>query len=289
MTTPFRWNISRREQLGRLVKDDPEVDAECVKLIAPLRQATARILALGDDADYAFIGRTPENFYDYLSGIFHGVSGTPSVHIVQFSLRWAGPEGLESIPVRKRHALFDYLTEEGVDPASMACAPRPLALVDFVADGGTMENFVTLMYLQAQRDGVDWNAVQRRLRIIGLRQRSKNSPNTWRWQQHQDWLDRIPDAAIKNVSVPWEFLLYLGNNQPKVTEPHMPACWDRYAATTPAYSAPQLQALNLAVRLFDLGRSIEERRALAGLIAKQKQVRQPATRALISRLKRAGD
>ena len=273
--------------MGKLVGEDPNIDSQLSKLIEPLRQAAARVLALGDESDYAFIGRTPENFYDYLSGIFDGISGAPDLHIVQFSLRWAGPGGLKSIPIEKRNALFDYLAEERVDPATLVSAPRPLALVDFVVDGGTMENFVKLLRLFAERDGVDWNSVQRRLRIIGLRMRTKNSPNTWRWQQHQDWLNLIPDASIKNVSAPFDFLCYLGNNQPKLTRAHTPALWDRYDAETATHSELQLQALNLAVRLFDLGRTKFERHSLARLIAKSHQIRQPATRKLVTMLKGA--
>jgi hypothetical protein len=285
MRRPFRWDITKREQLGKLLtaaspKPFPE------DYMSALRETAARVLALGNDADFAFIGRTPENFFDYLSGVFHGIDEAPAVHIVQFSLRWAGPGGVESIPSAKRNGFFDYLTDEGVDPAAIASGSRPLALVDFVVDGGTMENFVALLRLQASRDGIDWNAVQRRLVIIGLRIRTKNSPNTWRWQQNRAWLDQIPDTVIRNVSAPMKFLIYLGNHQAKVTSAHTPEFWDRFSRRKDTMGAAKADALHTAIRLFDAGRTKVERRALAALIAKTHQIRQPATRRMILALRK---
>ena len=285
MTKPFRWNISKREQLGSLVSHALETSPRAEPIVDDIRNAAARILALGDNSDYAFIGRTPENFYDYLSGIFAGLDEAPRLHIVQFSLRWAGEGGILSIPETKRIGFFNYLKEEGLDPASIASAPHPLALVDFVVDGGTMENLVRLLKLFSEREGVDWNAVQRRLRIIGLRIRTKNSPNTWRWQQNQQWLDLIPDTEIVNVSAPFEFLCHLGNDQPKLTRAHQPENWDRFDTRRKPPTANQLKALRFSVELFDLGRTRAERQKLAALIARTHQIRQPATRSLVSKLK----
>ena len=285
---PFRWNIGKREQLGQLISEPSVAVQSHHFFVNDLRNTAAHILALGDNSNYAFIGRSPENFFDYLSGIFDGLTGLPDLHIVQFSLRWAGSKGVTSIPERQRNGLFDYLRAENLSPASIASTSRPLALVDYVVDGGTMENLVRLLQLHAESDGVDWNAVQRRLRIIGLRIRTKNSPNTWRWQQHQNWLHLIPDAVISNVSAPFEFLCHLGNDQAKLTQAHRPEHWDRFGLRRKPPADKQLKALNLAVGLFDLGRSTKERRLLARLIAKTHQIHQPATRALAGKLKSAG-
>jgi hypothetical protein len=282
---PFRWTIAKREQLGSLVTGDARGNLNRGGFLTNLREAAARILAFSDDADLAFIGRTPENFYDYVSGILSGVDDAPTLHLVHFSMRWSGEGGVRAMERERLSGFFDYLCEAGLDAASIATQSRPLALVDFIAHGGTMQNFVELLHLQAEMTGADWNAVQRRLRIIGLRVRTHNSPNTWRWQQHQDWLHLIPQAVIKNVSVPANFLWHIANDQPKVTHSFHPGLWSRDETHGKALSDDQLVALNLAVQLFDAGQERDEQMALASLIAKTSEMQQAATRRLVLRIK----
>lgn len=282
---PFRWNIAKREQLGTLLADTPQRNVHCNGFLDDVRNTSARLISMADDADFAFIGRTPENFFDYLSGAFADISDAPALHLVQFSLRWAGEDGVEAMEPEKLAGFFDYLDEEGLTPSAIASGPRPLALIDFVSEGGTMENMIRLLKLHAKRDGADWNAVQRRLKIIGLRVRTHNSPNTWRWQQHQDWLHLIPDAIIKNVSAPGHLLYFIANTQPKVTRAHHPGRWianeDNHEPITPA----QLKGLAVAVGLYDAGRTRGERQQLARTITKAPEMRQPATRRIVTLLK----
>lgn len=283
--TPFRWSIKKREQLGSLIDTDKPIGLIKNGLLQDIRETSARILAFADDADFAFIGRTPENFFDYFSGLFEDMEDAPRLHLVQFSLRYAGDKGVRSIPPSKLQSFFDYLKEEKVDAKTIAENPRPIALVDFVAYGGTMQNFIELLQLQAEQDGVDWNAVQRRLKIIGLRARTHNSPNTWRWQQHQDWLHLIPDTVIKNVSAPGRLLYDIANWQPKVTHSFHPGKWDKDEGQKGYVTEDRRRALELAVRLYDKGRSRDERTQLAALIAKSPEMKQQATRQLVLRLK----
>lgn len=283
---PFRWSLAKREQLGGLVDNLAPEDLEKDSFLEDLRTSAARILALADDADLAFIGRTPENFFDYLSGIFQDVHEAPQLHLVQFSLRWAGPGGVRSLEPHKLSAYFEYLTEEGVDPASIATGKRSLALVDYIALGVTMYNFVELLRLLSEHYGVDWNAVQRKLRIIGLRTRTHNSPNTWRWQQNQDWLEVIPDAVIKNVSVPGRLLHYIANDQPKITDSFHPGRWETPSERRSNITLEQRQALAFGVALYDLGTTRHERSLLAARIAEEPQLKQSSTRTLVSKLRR---
>lgn len=282
--TPFRWNIARREQLGSLLEGLSEYRFMQAADLDVLRRTSARLLALSNGADLAFIGRSPENFFDYLSGLFEGVEAAPACHLVQFSMRWPGEGGVKALPRDKLEGLFTYFRALGLAPADIAAAPAPLALIDFVAYGGTMATLISLLHLQAEWEGTDWNAVQRRLKIIGLTHRTKNSPNTWRWQQNQRWLDLIPDTDIKNVSVPSGFLYLIANFQTKVTRSHHIGRWASPERATLDHD--QRLALRLAADLYDLGHTREERHLLAGLIAKTHQMRQPKTRALVTALKR---
>ena len=283
VATPFRWNIARREQLGSLISGVSPPQRLNDMFLESLRATAARILAHANRSDLAFIGRTPENLYDYLSGCFEGLRDTPQLHLVQYSLRNAG--SVEQLPESTRQGLFDYLTALGLGPKAIATGPRPIALVDFVASGGTMEGLIRLMKMQAEQEGQDWTAVQRRLRIIGLRVRTKNSPNTWRWQQHQDWLHFIPDTIIRNVSAPAGFLYYLGEYQPKVTASFHPGRWAEEQGAARRPGRDQQAALDFAVQLYDLGRTREERQNLARRLARHRKMHQRATRRLVLRLR----
>ena len=281
MTKPFRWSIAKREQLGSLAGELSRPPH--ASFLEELRTTAGRVLAFADDADLAFIGRTPENFYDYLSGVFADAETRPRLHLVQFSMRWLDPQVLRAANIA---ALRGYFEDEGVDPTAIAKGGRPLALVDMIQYGGTMQSFVNILHLVAREQRADWAAVQRRLKIIGLRERTKNSPNTWRWQQHQDWLDLIRDADIKNVSASAGFISTITGFQAKVTTSFHSGRWRADEAHAPSATNEQREAIAHAAFLYDLGRKREERHALAALIAETQQMRQAATRALVVALRR---
>ena len=79
VATPFRWNIARREQLGSLISGVSPPQRLNDMFLESLRATAARILAHANRSDLAFIGRTPENLYDYLSGCFEGLRDTMPV------------------------------------------------------------------------------------------------------------------------------------------------------------------------------------------------------------------
>lgn len=287
LTRPFRWNFARREQLGSWLAQAGRAKPPHPDDLAALRQSAARILAFSDGADLAFIGRSPENFYDYLSGCFAGIDDTPALSLVPFSMRWIGDAGADAIEPHKFSGLSRAMIESGLDPAAIATGPRPLALVDFVAYGGTMGALVAVLHRMARESGTDWRAVQRRLKIIGLTHRTKNSPKTWRWQQNQTWLDLIPDTVIKNVSAPSGFLYLIANSDEKVTRSFHVGRWDQEDGRADTPDETQLKAMAYAAWLYDLGQTSDERQHLARLIADLPEMKQASTRALVSALKRA--
>ncbi|MEL6948448.1 MAG: hypothetical protein AAFO73_12610, partial [Pseudomonadota bacterium] len=162
---PFRWDLSRREQLGRLVDDG--------MLPVPrgfhgaLRETCAKIVAFSNDSDLVFVGRSPEHMFDYLSGAFEGVSIAPNVSLLQFSKalpswRWrSGQDGTVFEDAEKR-ALLDYMQALNIDPLSLMAAPRSLRFVDFVSEGGTFLRLLELYRGFASDQGADWNVVSRR-------------------------------------------------------------------------------------------------------------------------------
>ena len=86
-------------------------------------------------------------------------------------------------------------------------------------------------------------------------------------------------------SPPRAILYYLANDQPKVTPPFHPGRWGESEVEDILITDEQRQALALAVKLYDAGQLREERARLVGIIGKSREMRQPATRRLVSRLK----
>lgn len=283
---PFRWNFARREQLGSWIEDVPGFRPMRRDDLEALRLTAARIIAMSEAAHLAFIGRTPEHFYDYLSGCFEGCSGLPSLSLVPFSMRWLDEGGAASVPAHKLSGLAAAFADAGLSPDRIARSDRPVALVDMIAYGGTMQALVSLLHRIAREDGTDWNSVQRRLMIIGLRQRTKNSPNTHRWQQRQGWLDLIPDTVIRNVSVEPGFLFLLGAGEDKVTQSFHSGRWDNESEGADTPDESQRYAMKMAAWLYDLGNTREERERLTALLARQAQMKSPAVRNLVTSLRR---
>src|SRR6185503_9226279 len=62
MPTVFRWNIARREQLGRLPTGEPDFGYSSLERVLPeIRRCSARVLAMAGDSRLVFIGRSPES------------------------------------------------------------------------------------------------------------------------------------------------------------------------------------------------------------------------------------
>lgn len=284
---PFRWDITRREQLGSWIENVPGFRPMRRDDLETLRITAARVLAMSEAAHLAFIGRTPEHFYDYLSGCFEGKTGLPDISLVPFSMRWLDRGGAAALPAHKLAGLASALAATGLEPARIARSDRPVALVDAISYGGTMQALIAILHRIAGEHGVDWNSVQRRLMIIGLRPRTKNSPNTWRWQQRQNWLDLIPDTTIRNVSVDEGFLFLLAAGEDKVTRSFHSGRWDDETEGASPPDDSQRLAMKMAAFLYDLGATREERERLAALIARQPQMKSPAVRHLVLSLRRS--
>lgn len=286
MAIPFRWDLSKREQIGSWTKDvskRPKLDDWLLNVI---RKTAADILATSEGADLAFIGRTPETFFDYLSGSFHALSEAPNLHLLQFSMRWPGKGGVKAIDPHTLEGLSEYFHHEGVHPEQIAKGSAPLAMVDFIAYGGTMKTLCEILHRMALEAGTDWNAVQRRLMIIGLLPEGKTSPKTWRWQQHQDWLTLIPDTIIRNVSVHAGFILDLANRQDKVTPSFTQNRWGETGfAHRHTPNEDQRRALSLALDLFERASTKNERHLLSQNISGHARMKHASVRKLVKILR----
>jgi hypothetical protein len=276
---PFRWDVRRRSELGRLARADPPETYPGFE--EHLLACSARVLAFAGDSDLVFIGRSPQPLFDLLSGLLLGTSWSERLRLLNVSLR------VVEEPTREQlRAIYPYLAEAGLEPRALARRPRTVALVDVVDTGETLGRLLSMLEDWANRDVAEWRAAARKLRIVGLTWREPTSPKTFRWQQHAEWVDRLRPHAIKNVSVPGRLATYLAADAPKTNYSFEPAWWGDEHVVKPVRDEEARLALALAVRLVDLGTNRETRRRFARALADEPAMTESWFRSLILEVKR---
>ena len=282
---PFRWNVSRREQLGRL-PEGPEAESYA-GLIADLRDCAARVIALCDDSDLVFIGRSPESIFDYLSGALDETSWLDRLSLLNLSLRDVAAGELRIGGGPDVHVLRRQFSALHLSPREIASRPRPIALVDLVSSGGTLEAVTGALLAWTRDERYDSNAVKRRLRFVGITWRTKTSPNTWRWHQDAEWLAPFRPSVVKNVSISGHMWSYLGNTQKKVSRTQPQWRWrDDEWRFAPPRDPENLESLRLALRIFDTARSEGEKPEFARMLARQPALSKPWLRSLVAELRK---
>jgi hypothetical protein len=276
---PFRWDIAQRSQLGSL--PDVELAEPYPEFEADLVRCATRVVAFGGDSDLIFIGRSPQPLFDFLSGLFLDTSWNDRLRLLNVSLRYNGAPN-----PRRQRAIYPYLEEVGLEPHALARRKRCVALVDVVDTGWTLGVLVGLIKDFTDAVGAEWRAVARKIRIVGLTLRTRTSPNTWRWQQHAEWVDRLRPYEIKNVSLPGRLATYFAADAPKTNYSFTPESWGDEEATKPVHDKEARQALALAVRLFDMGREKKTRRRFARALGREPAITESWFRSLILELKR---
>lgn len=279
---PFRWDLTNRNHLGSLV--DGEQAPSYPDFLDELLSCCSKVLAMSGDSDLIFIGRSPESIFDHLSGLLLDTSWFNRLVLLHFSIGFRQ----EAIPTQHPEALVamrEYLQHLELHPEGIATRVTPVAFIDLVATGETFGRLVTFIRDWANSTGYDWNAVRRRLRLIGITKRTKTSPKTWRWQQHASWVGSLQSGSIKNVSIPRTLWRYLGDYQYKVTESYTPSRWGDPALSLPGYSEGQVKALRLAYHLFESGRTKERRQQFSSLLVKEPAMKYPWFRNLLREIR----
>lgn len=265
--TPFRWNLTHRNHLGSLIKGEREQSYP--RLFDDLLPCCARIVAFAGDSNLVFVGRSPESIFDYLSGLLFDSSWSERLELLHFSMRFQEESKIKQEHPRAIEAMRGYLRQIGLHPEAIATNNRPVAFIDLVSSGDTFGRLVTFLYNWSNEIQFDWNAVRRRIRIVGITMQTKTSPKTRRWQQHSDWIPLLGTRAVKNVSISYYLWDYLGNYQPKVTLSYTPSRWGSSELASPSYWETQLKALRLAFDLFEAGRTKDKREKFASLLSKE--------------------
>jgi hypothetical protein len=275
---PFRWDVTRRSQLGSLAEiTPPETYPEFED---DLLFCCAEVLSFAGDSDLVFVGRSPQVLFDLLSGLLSDTSRRDRLHLLNLSLSGEGPPSEEQV-----RAIYPYLAEVGLEPHAMMRRKQTVALVDVVFSGETFGTLVGLLKDWSDQVSAEWPAVARKIRIVGLTQFKKTSPKTWRWQQHAEWVRRLRPHKIMNVSVTWPLRDYLAI-APKTSDSFGAMRWGDEEVARPDRGLEAQEALALAVHLFDVGRKQEWRHALARALTWQPAMKERWFRSLILELKR---
>jgi len=66
---------------------------------------------------------------------------------------------------------------------------------------GRVEQLFELLGARIDEDRQPWPVIRRKVRFVGVTNRTKTSPNTYRWQQHAAWTRQLPSRAVVNVSL----------------------------------------------------------------------------------------
>ena len=281
---PFRWNLARREQLGRLVEGPPV--ALHPDTVAQLRECCTRVIAQAGDSRLVFVGRSPESLYDYLCGALAGTSWEERPVLLNVSMRDQSAAQVEREYPQAMDAIRRQFRALGLSPAEIAASPRPVALVDLLLEGWTFGNLVGLLAHWSAREGVDLAAVKRRMRLVGITRRSKNSPNTWRWYQRVPWVDGFARSALRSVSIPYGLWTWLGDYQQKVARSNPPWVWGSEQLLEPPRDQWTLEALRFALAVHERAREREERERFAAGLAARPEMRDAWLRGLVLELRR---
>ena len=284
--SPFRWNLARRQQLGSLLRGER---AESYRgFFRDLRDCCVRVASAAADADVVFVGRSPESIYDYLSGILADTSWAERIALLNFSMRNSTPGEVARGHPEGLRAIREQMAALGLSPREIATADRPRVFVDLVYSGATLGHLLGLLEHWAQDAGVDPEAVRRRIRFLGITDRTKNSPKTWRWYQRAEWAGRMPRRALRGISIPYSLWLYLGEYQKKVARWHPPMFWGAEEWTHPPRGDDALEALRLAHAIHERGRQADERERFAAALAERPEMRDAAVRRLVLELRGRG-
>ena len=234
----------------------------------------------------AFIGRSLDSMFDLLSGALCEIEEAPVLRRVplSFARDWAGRSRRELTQPETR-AARSVLEAAGITPYELARRTRPITFVDVAHRGGTFGDLHALTRGWVEDQRAQWDVIRTKIRFVGVTSRTKTSPNTWRWAQHQTWTSELPGKSVVSVSLDAPVWSYLGDQQQKLTRSYTPSRW-LAEVDGPDRSERTRAALAEAVGLVALGRSHEGRRLIAGAMDGEPALKQPWLRSLRTQLLR---
>jgi hypothetical protein len=249
---PFRWNLTRQEQLGKLLNGDRA--SVYAGFFEELQECAVKVVTEAKQYDCVFVGRSPESIYDFLTGAFESTKNENRLAHLNISNRSESINKIKGQMPFNFNGLKQHFVTLGLSPKDIIHHDSGVCFVDLVYSGGTYEQLFLFLEGWCKDEKEDVNAMKEKIRFLGITARTKNSPNTWRWQQHADWVKSNSQVSIKNISVTQRFWSYLGDHQDKVEKPNIPEKWGTDSLLLPSREIRNLKALRLAFDIYSFGK-----------------------------------
>jgi hypothetical protein len=296
---PFRWNIAEEQRLGSLLAGERAASSADINITGRLLACCVRTLALAGNSDLVFIGRSPESLFDLLSGLLTVTSWRARLTLLHFSSGYSGELEKSRGGGPALDALRAYFDALHLSPSKLAVRERPVALIDLICSGNTLHQFLLLLRDWAKEEGVDWPAVRRKIRVVGIvrdgedravpRWRRRFQPYSWRSQN--PWLSEgelLEIRELHEVAIKGDLWEYLGDVQDKTTLSYGPDSWGASEYERPYHSETTLRALRFARYFFEAGRRPATRQSFVALLAQEPAFRQEWLRRLAYEIRSGG-
>lgn len=277
---PFRWDLTKVEQLGNLLNCDANPAYQ--EYQQDLSDCAAKVVARSQGRKLIFIGRSPENLFDYLCGIFETTDYAAHLDILNISNRWQSIDEIKLKLPKSYQALKAHFQDIGISPEQIIATPNGICFCDLVCDGYTYENLFSFIKKWALEENSDFPAIERKLSFIGITSKTKNSPNTWRWQQEADWVKEHNKLSIKNVSIECSLWSYLGNVQHKVSNTNPPKRWSKDDVLLPPRKEDNIRALKQAYDIYHA--ALQHKLSFASKLAACPEIKEPWLRHMVQAL-----
>ncbi len=249
---PFRWDLKKQEQLGKLL--DGQRATFFDGFFSELLECAQKIVSINQGASFVFVGRSPESIFDLLTGAYEGRPEQEHLIHLNISNRFQSIRKLQGEMPFQYEALKLHFLDLGLSPDQIVQAPRQVCFVDLVYAGGTYELLFEFLKNWCAEEKSDFSALKRKIKFLGITERTKNSPNTWRWQQHADWVKDNPEIEVKNISISRLLWGYLGDYQEKVENSNHPKKWGDNEMLLPPRGQENFRALRLAYDVYLYGK-----------------------------------
>lgn len=278
---PFRWNLRKREQLGRLLRHIPEEAFSGYEEL--LSNCAAKVLAFSGGRKLVFVGRSPENIYDYIVGITEGTSRENRVCMLSISNRYETVSEIKERNPQGVRVLKELFTELGLSPEQILQDPAGVCFTDLVAYGGTFKNIFLFLKDWARDEKQNFTMLKKKISFTGITIKEEPGPNTFRWQKSAQWVLNNPDLEIRNIAIPWILWNYLGNHQTKVSRSNSPERWGSKLMQRPPRYKVTLSALVQAYNIYQRGKT--EKTEFVTKLSRTEEFREKWLRSFASELK----
>lgn len=249
---PFRWDMGN-PRLKRRLGRGPALTLTAGQRDELLRLAI-EVLRQAGEVDLVFVGRSPENLFDLLSGVLRDTTWRERLHLLQLSLKDDTPGRLRRVRPGALERLWRYFQALRLTPPQLLLRTRPVAFVDLVFGGRTFGNLQKVLRHWSGGEPWRWEPVRERLRWVCLVEHGSTRYAPW-GPRCSRWARDVPPDHLRRVRVDWRVWRHLADEQPKTTPPHDADAWGEPHATRPPEDEVRLRAARLGWALHQQGRA----------------------------------